>query len=231
MHACTHARTHREKEKERAATFYTSELYSPVSSASRILYRCSWSEAAAAAMRERDETRRGDAIRYDTRRDETRRGPILPLRERPPLVGAVVSGRHGILLSRESRARCKLRFSAVRLGRRIARGLMAMTVVAGGGRMREGALALTCLSCVIGARAACPRITDDGIRARTSTGPGARSSRGRCRERPSRYFSPARIAADAGCCSASCDRRRQPVVGATIYLAVRVEPVRLSPTD
>lgn len=44
--------------------------------------------------------------------------------------------------------------------------------------MREGALALTCLSCVIGARvSACLRITDDErMSARTSTGPGARSS-------------------------------------------------------
>lgn len=97
--------------------------------------------------------------------------------------------------------------------------------------MREGALALTCLSCVIGARATCPRITDDGTRARTSTGPGARSSR---RRRP-----------ENGILLATCCRRGSLLMLAaaaplwaidddgpsTIYLALRVEAVRLSPTD
>lgn len=72
-------------------------------------------------------------------------------------------------------------FRRARLGRRneqTTRSLGMRGVNNGGGSdggVREGTLALTCLSCVVGVRAAYPRITDGEVCARTSTGLGARS--------------------------------------------------------
>lgn len=115
----THARTHREKEGE------SRHLLHPRAILARV--ECVTHPLGVPGARRRQRWRR-ERMR-DAMRDEMRRGEDRSsLRERPPL------GRRGCERpSRDpsfsrSRARCKLRFSAVRLGRRIARGMMAATV-------------------------------------------------------------------------------------------------------
>lgn len=155
-------------------------------------------------------TRRGEARRCETRRGKARRGearqePILPLESERVSERTTTPRRRGRggpsprSFSLASRARCEsprqaplLRRASrpegahgVRRGRGRGRGDERVgggeRTSGGEGKGREGALALTCLSCEIGARATYPRITDDGVRAKTSTGPGSWSSRRRRR--------------------------------------------------
>lgn len=207
-HERTHARTHTQGERGREPPPSTPPSYTRPCRVRHASSRCSWSEAVAART-----DARCDAMRNGMRRDEARTD--LPSENDHPSVGAVASDRRGILLSRESRARCKLRFSAVRLGRRIARGMMAATVVEAGEGEGERRRSRTHMSVVCNRRA---RDVLSYHRRRDPREDEHRSGRAiiakRRRERDLLATSCRRGSLlMLGCCSASCDRRRRPVVG------------------